>query len=239
MLSKQTPLFTQARSVGKTADESMPDTVPLGSIVPSVPEPGAGCERSSGVEHRLHTAGVRGSKPRARTITTRPIPEIGRSDRRRFWAKVQRRLPDDCWLWTGASGEGYGRFKIAGYLYSAHRIAYTLEKGPIPRGDGYHGFVVMHSCDTPACCNPAHLSVGTNRDNVQDMVAKGRHPSKKTTIAKIPPEIIRQICERDVCARALGREFNIDPHYINDVRRIHGIPIMIHRNRHRAARPAA
>jgi hypothetical protein len=91
-----------------------------------------------------------------------------------FWNHVAVGGLDECWPWAAAKADGYGRFKIEGRLYSAHRIAYTLARGVIPPGTGYHGTIVMHACDNPACCNPLHLKLGTNRDNVRDMVAKGR-----------------------------------------------------------------
>lgn len=103
-----------------------------------------------------------------------PIP--GSIDAASFWSKVDRDNEGDCWNWTaGTSKFGYGRFRIGDKLYSAHRVAYSLVKGDLPKGRGYHGFVVMHACDNPRCCNPAHLSLGTNRDNAKDMGAKGRN----------------------------------------------------------------
>jgi hypothetical protein len=56
----------------------------------------------------------------------------------------------------------------------AHRVAWELTHGPIPDGEGHHGTVVMHTCDNRLCCNPAHLRLGTQADNVRDMDAKGR-----------------------------------------------------------------
>lgn len=89
----------------------------------------------------------------------------------RFWRYVSK--GEACWLWTGNKApNGYGRIQSAGRgspHLAAHRISYEMHHGPIPEG-----MVVMHACDTPACVNPAHLSVGTYRDNTADMAKKGR-----------------------------------------------------------------
>lgn len=107
----------------------------------------------------------------------------------RFWAKVAVGRPTQCWPWRGGAGDGgYGRFKISGKLVLAHHIAWELANGPLPDSDGYHGSVIRHSCDNPPCCNWRHLRNGTQLENVQDMVAKGRHgvaPSRKLTSEQI------------------------------------------------------
>jgi len=88
--------------------------------------------------------------------------------------------PDACWPWAGPlDRKGYGViFHVGGQTgpnWSAHRAAWTLLVGPIPAG-----MHVLHTCDNPPCCNPAHLFLGTNDDNVADMVAKGRQRSGNT-----------------------------------------------------------
>ena len=108
------------------------------------------------------------------------VPSLSDQQLSRLWKKIDRVGQTDCWPWQGAKTNfGHGRVKISGKLYSPHRIVYALECGQIPANDQYHGAVVVHSCDNPACCNPAHLSVGTQKDNVADMVAKGRRASTR------------------------------------------------------------
>ncbi len=89
----------------------------------------------------------------------------------RFWMRVDKGSDGGCWLWTaGLSSTGYGSFKDdGGRSVSAHRFSYELHRGPI--AEGMH---VLHSCDTPACVNPSHLSLGTRKDNMRDMLDKGR-----------------------------------------------------------------
>lgn len=87
-----------------------------------------------------------------------------------FWSKVDRRGPNDCWLWQAyCDKDGYGYFTVNKAARKAHRVAYVLTHGNLePSQD------VCHACDTPGCVNPAHLWVGTYRDNIDDMLAKGR-----------------------------------------------------------------
>jgi hypothetical protein len=86
----------------------------------------------------------------------------------RFWSKVDK--TGDCWIWKASlTHSGYGQFYHQGGPVRAHRLSYEMEYGPIP-----NGMYVLHSCDTPACVNPKHLSVGTQKDNLEDMKSKGR-----------------------------------------------------------------
>jgi hypothetical protein len=85
-----------------------------------------------------------------------------------FWKYVKKK--DSCWVWIGSRySNGYGRCSVDGKRVSAHRFSYELHKGEIP-----NNYVVMHSCDNVRCVNPEHLSVGTQKDNIQDCKAKGR-----------------------------------------------------------------
>ena len=98
---------------------------------------------------------------------------------KRFIAKVlvPQEAESDCWLWTGYTLRGgYGQIKVGKRAECAHRVSYELFCGDIPEG-----LFVCHSCDTRNCVNPAHLWLGTVKDNSRDMIAKGRsHQQKKT-----------------------------------------------------------
>ena len=87
---------------------------------------------------------------------------------KRFWDKVDK--SGDCWMWTASvRGHGYGAFFYKGKVQRANRVSWELENGPIPSG-----MVIMHTCDNPLCVNPRHLSAGTQKENVQDSISKGR-----------------------------------------------------------------
>lgn len=73
-----------------------------------------------------------------------------------------------CWIWTGAT-YGNGRYGTLGKYGGAHRAAWTVANGPIPLGMN-----VLHKCDVGLCVNPDHLFLGTQADNVTDMIQKGR-----------------------------------------------------------------
>lgn len=92
----------------------------------------------------------------------------------RFWEKVDKRGPDDCWMWLASTSHGYGQFNDTvndkKHDIQAHRYSYQIAHNVTLTHDEF----VCHSCDTPGCVNPAHLFLGTSKDNTQDMVNKGR-----------------------------------------------------------------
>jgi hypothetical protein len=90
------------------------------------------------------------------------------NDEERFWRKVDK--TDGCWFWTGATHEdGYGCFHVNGKAYKAHRYSWFLKWNEHP------AMFVLHKCDNRNCVNPEHLFLGTNLDNVRDMIQKGRN----------------------------------------------------------------
>jgi hypothetical protein len=91
----------------------------------------------------------------------------------RFWQKVSKQEENSCWEWNAAFTHGYGWFylnKQDGSKF-AHRVSAVLAGLIDNINSELH---VLHKCDNTKCCNPSHLFVGTNADNVADRVAKGR-----------------------------------------------------------------
>ncbi len=91
----------------------------------------------------------------------------------RFWGRVDKSAANGCWEWLGnIKRNGYGTFMANGRCFNVHRLAWVICNGQVPDGQ-----CVMHICDNRKCVNPAHLMVGTAKDNTQDMIRKGRHKS--------------------------------------------------------------
>lgn len=146
----------------------------------------------------------------------------------RFWAKVDKSSGQNgCWTWTASTDhDGYGQIgNGSGRMVKAHRTSWELHNGPIP--DGLH---CLHRCDNPPCCNPSHLFLGTNADNMRDCAAKGRclaqaHPERAARGAshghvKLTEDAvtsIRERAERGEAQRAIGRELGVGQSAISKI----------------------
>lgn len=150
--------------------------------------------RSCGV-----TIVLRARVPRNHNIL-RPLAE-------RFWERVERGEPDECWMWKGANDlAGYGIIGNGnGKRLRAARVAFFLAHGRWPK-------VARHTCDTPGCCNAAHILDGTLADNNRDKTERGRdcrgsaHGQAKLTESDVLE--IRTLI--GLCtARAIAREYGV------------------------------
>lgn len=139
----------------------------------------------------------------------------------RFWRKVAKGEPDACWNWQAATyHDGYGSFRLGNRNVASHRAAWELTFGVVP-----DGLWVLHRCDVRACCNPAHLFLGTPSDNAKDMVSKGRHSvnGRKGELhhgAKLSIADVRAIRNGYVMGEpinSLAARFNVTP---QNIRRI-------------------
>jgi hypothetical protein len=122
---------------------------------------------------------------------------------KRFWDKVDIKGKDECWNWLGGCNRaGYGQFRVKnGYFFNlpnqkmmAHRLAYELCIGVIIPGKK-----ILHKCDNPPCCNPAHLWMGTQKENIQDCLKKGRRANlhgERNPRAKLTEDDVREIRKR-------------------------------------------
>jgi hypothetical protein len=129
----------------------------------------------------------------------------------RFFGSIQYEPNSGCWLWERALWRrGYGRFKINGKYKAAHRFSYEIHHGGIPEDQ-----LILHRCDTPPCVNPNHLFAGTEKDNMVDMVQKGRNPNRKREahpLARLSQTDIDNIRRRRASGEgnnALAREYGI------------------------------
>jgi len=147
------------------------------------------------------------SKPCANEGTRKPRSPL----EDRFWAKVEK--SDSCWEWKGTINEnGYGMITIERKPQRAHRISYTLKRGPIP-----NGMCVLHHCDNRCCVNPDHLFLGTYLDNSRDMDAKGRRRSNVRPGEGSPTHIlteeqvleIRKQKEQGISTKQISASFGI------------------------------
>lgn len=145
----------------------------------------------------------------------------------RFWPKVNKDGPvpphmphlGKCWVWTAAvfKGTGYGMLGVAGKSKLAHRLSWEIFNGPI-----VGGLFVLHACDNPPCVNPAHLRLGTQRDNRLDCKAKGRTASglrHGRGTMKLNDEGVRAILSSTAPGTVLAIRHGVSQQTVCDIRK--------------------
>lgn len=142
----------------------------------------------------------------------------------RFLTKVEK-TESGCWMWKGSTRkpvrEGmsvYGTFSYKSKPVYAHRMSYELFVGEVPAG-----LKVLHKCDVQLCVNPAHLFLGTQMDNVQDMIAKGRNKNKGDThyrsmLTEEKVAVIRERLVEGETVKVLSTEYGVSASAIRDVK---------------------
>jgi len=138
----------------------------------------------------------------------------------RFWNKIDIKSSDLCWEWKAYKNKaGYGRFAVGNKKTPqlSHRLAwiyhYNIEEIP-------NNLCVLHKCDNPACCNPNHLFLGTQKENIKDMIDKNRFspghlPGEKNGNSKLKPEQVIQIRNLFLTGetqRKIAKIFGISPY---------------------------
>jgi hypothetical protein len=134
---------------------------------------------------------------------------------RLFWAKVDKRSEDECWIWNGARGNtGYGLFgRPPKYV---HRISYTMYYGKLPKD-----LFVCHTCDNPSCVNPHHLWLGTQSDNMKD-----RHRKDRSNLPRGSKHGFAKLSERDVLdIRSLYQDREFSQYELADLCDVHVMTI--------------
>lgn len=133
-----------------------------------------------------------------------------RSLAQRFWRWVKK--TPGCWLWTGHLNThgGHGQITIKGKIqWPAHKAAYLLYHGSVPRGKK-----ILHTCDNPICVRKEHIYPGSNADNTQDMMKRGRNRWAGAGILRLTKTQRLNLCilaRMGKSTRGLARKFKVSP----------------------------
>lgn len=138
----------------------------------------------------------------------------------RFWEKVDKGGPDECWEWTARTlPRGYGHISIENYPEYAHRVVMEME------GHDIEGKQVNHTCDNPSCVNPNHLYVGTQSENVQDSYDRDRRDDVDYASgedhgqSKLTREEVQDIRDSDSNQTELAEEYGVSQSLISQIQR--------------------
>jgi len=135
----------------------------------------------------------------------------------KFWDRVDVRLPDDCWLWTGSKSHGYGNMRVGYETVRAHRIAWELHNRE-KLGDR----MACHKCDVPLCCNPGHIYAGDILTNSRDMDDRGRRTGaalkgESSSGAILKEEDVRDIRHSTQLPEELEARYGISARQIKNI----------------------
>lgn len=120
-----------------------------------------------------------------------------------------------CWIWKKAiRKDGYGITWYNGNTDYIHRVSYRIFNG-----DFDPAFIIRHTCDNPSCCNPAHLVIGSDQDNSNDMVNRGRSlKGSKQPLSKLVEDNIQPIRDSILSSRVLGNLLGVSKSVILDIK---------------------
>jgi hypothetical protein len=143
------------------------------------------------------------------------VPE---KDQKRFEKYLKR--DGECLLWTGGTGStGYGQFKYKGKIIASHRFSWMMKHNiQVPEE-----ISMSHTCDTPACCNPLHLFPSSHKENMHDMIIKGRKVCQKgennsqSRLTWDDVEIIREARKMGYKLKDIAGTFNISIPYLKEI----------------------
>lgn len=125
-------------------------------------------------------------------------------------SRLDTRNPEQCWVWTGALGAGYGRAMVNGKLTSVHRLFCSWFHGPATAADDQ----AIHKCDNRACCNPEHLSWGSPRRNSIEARDRFRNLSNQ----KLDHDTVQRIRDAAGKQRDIAKEFGISQAQVSKIK---------------------
>ena len=134
--------------------------------------------------------------------------------KQRFWKYVDKKSDYECWSWTGScNNDGYGHLNIKNKTTRITRFSWIIHNGKIP-----NGLCALHRCDNPKCVNPSHLFLGTQEDNIKDMINKKRdnkakqkgenNGMHKLTLNEVK-EIRKLYNKKQLTGKQIGKIFNV------------------------------
>jgi len=145
---------------------------------------------------------------------------VDRIIQERFWAKVHQTRPGQCWLWSGAkTPAGYGKMAVNRVTRYAHHLVLEIDGRARPTDA-----IALHSCDNPGCVNPAHLTWGSQKENMRQAISRGRSPhtgrvaGEKNGNAVLTEEQVAEIRKAVGTHSAVAGRFGVSRSLVQQIR---------------------